>query len=101
MALLKQHGVRWEEGKARDKLVLPLAGLTYVLTGTLESLTRDEARDRLMALGAKVAGSVSKNTSVVVAGSGAGSKLAKAQELGIEIIDESQLLALLQRHEKD
>jgi DNA ligase (NAD+) len=101
MALLKQHGVRWEEGKARDNSVLPLAGLTYVLTGTLESLGRDEARDRLQALGAKVAGSVSKHTSVVVAGPGAGSKLVKAQALGVAIIDETQLLALLQQHEKD
>ncbi len=77
----------------------PLEGQTAVLTGTLASLSRDEAKERLEALGAKVAGSVSKKTSFVVAGEAAGSKLDKAQELGVEVWDESQLLALLAKHE--
>jgi DNA ligase (NAD+) len=76
----------------------PLDGQTFVLTGTLQSLSRDEAKDRLEALGAKVSGSVSKKTSVVVAGEAAGSKLDKANELGVPVWDESQLLALLAEH---
>lgn len=77
----------------------PLAEQTFVLTGTLTSLSRDEAKTRLEALGAKVSGSVSKKTSVVVAGEAAGSKLDKAQELGVTVWDEAQLLALLNAHE--
>ena len=73
-----------------------LAGQTFVLTGSLEQMPRNEAKARLQALGAKVAGSVSKNTSVVVAGPGAGSKRAKAEALGIKIIDEGEFLALIQ-----
>ena len=73
----------------------PLDGKTIVLTGTLASLTRDVARDRLEALGAKVSGSVSKKTDFVVAGEAAGSKLAKAAELGVEVWDEARLLAFL------
>ena len=73
-----------------------LAGQTFVLTGSLEQMPRDEAKVRLQALGAKVAGSVSKNTSVVVAGPGAGSKRAKAEALGIKIIDEGEFLALIE-----
>ncbi len=69
----------------------PLAGLTFVLTGTLERRTRDEAGAALKALGAKVTGSVSKKTSYVVAGPGAGSKLAKAESLGVPVLDEVQL----------
>jgi DNA ligase (NAD+) len=76
----------------------PLEGKTVVLTGTLSAMGRDEARDRLEALGAKTAGSVSKKTSFVVAGEAAGSKLAKAEELGIEVWDEARLLAFLERH---
>ena len=74
---------------------LPLEGQTIVLTGTLATLTRDQARDRLEALGAKVAGSVSKKTRFVVAGADAGSKLAKAGELGVEVWDVARLLRLL------
>ncbi|MBN8481636.1 MAG: NAD-dependent DNA ligase LigA [Xanthomonadales bacterium] len=74
---------------------LPLEGQTVVLTGTLSSMTRDEAKDRLEKLGAKVAGSVSKKTSFVVAGEDAGSKLAKAKELGVEVWDEARMQALL------
>ncbi|QND81280.1 NAD-dependent DNA ligase LigA [Pseudoxanthomonas mexicana] len=76
----------------------PLDGKTVVLTGSLASMSRDEAGEKLEALGAKVAGSVSKKTHLVVAGEAAGSKLAKAQELGIEIWDEAQLLAFLVQH---
>ncbi|WP_424683722.1 NAD-dependent DNA ligase LigA [Frateuria sp. YIM B11624] len=76
----------------------PLEGQTVVLTGTLPTLSRDEAKERLEALGAKVAGSVSKKTSFVVAGEAAGSKLDKAQELGVPVWDEKRLLALLDEH---
>ena len=77
---------------------MPLDGQTWVLTGTLESMTRDEAKDRLQALGAKVTGSVSKNTDQVVAGPGAGSKLDRARALGVPVMDEAALLALLHGH---
>nr|WP_298120187.1 NAD-dependent DNA ligase LigA [uncultured Pseudoxanthomonas sp.] len=76
----------------------PLDGKTVVLTGGLAAMSRDEAGEKLEALGAKVAGSVSKKTHLVVAGEAAGSKLAKAQELGIEVWDEAQLLAFLEQH---
>ncbi|QNN46897.1 NAD-dependent DNA ligase LigA [Thermomonas brevis] len=76
----------------------PLEGKTVVLTGTLASMGRDEAKEKLEALGAKAAGSVSKKTSFVVAGTEAGSKLAKAEELGIEVWDEAKLLAFLAQH---
>lgn len=76
----------------------PLAGQTWVLTGTLETMTRDEARDRLLALGAKVAASVSKRTTRVVAGPGAGSKLDKATELGLPVMDEPAFIDFLAGH---
>ena len=85
--------------KASAATTAPLEGQTVVLTGTLPTLSRDEAKERLEALGAKVAGSVSKKTSFVVAGEAAGSKLDKAHELRVEVWDEAQLLALLARHE--
>lgn len=74
-----------------------MAGKTIVLTGGLSSMSRDDAGDKLEALGAKVAGSVSKKTSIVIAGEAAGSKLEKAKELGIEIWDESQLIDFLSK----
>ncbi len=87
-------GIHWEVEAAPDNADA-LAGETWVLTGTLTSLTRDEAKEKLQALGAKVAGSVSKKTSCVVAGDAAGSKLAKAQSLGVRVIDESAFLELM------
>lgn len=76
----------------------PLEGQTWVLTGTLEQFTRDQAKKGLQQLGAKVAGSVSKNTSMVAAGASAGSKLAKAEALGVEVCDEAALLSLFNEH---
>lgn len=84
---------------AEAAAALPLAGQTYVLTGSLSTLTRDEAGARLTALGAKVAGSVSAKTSCVVAGEKAGSKLAKAEKLGVKVINEEEFLALLRELE--
>jgi DNA ligase (NAD+) len=95
---LRACGVTWTEGEPSAGASLPLAGQTYVLTGTLPTLSRDQAKDMLEALGAKVAGSVSKKTHGVVAGAEAGSKLDKAQELGIPLMDEAGLLALVASH---
>ena len=78
-----------------EEIDSPFSGKTVVLTGSLSVLSRDEAKDRLMALGAKVSGSVSKKTDLVIAGEAAGSKLAKAQELGIAVIDEAEMIRLL------
>lgn len=98
VSALRNHGVHWDNIEVVSPEELPLAGLTYVLTGTLEALSRDDAKAHLLALGAKVAGSVSAKTDYVVAGPGAGSKLAKAEELGLKVMDEAGLLALLQQH---
>jgi DNA ligase (NAD+) len=97
VAQLRACGVTWPEGEGTADNPIPqsLAGLTVVLTGTLPTLSRDTAKDMLEAAGAKVTGSVSKKTSFVVAGAEAGSKLDKARELGIEVLDEAQLLARL------
>jgi DNA ligase (NAD+) len=95
---LRACGVTWTEGEPTAGASLPLAGQTFVLTGTLPTLSRDQAKDMLEALGAKVAGSVSKKTHCVVAGAEAGSKLDKAQELGIKVLDEAGLLALVAEH---
>ena len=92
---LREAGVHWPEGDALAPTEMPLAGLTVVLTGTLPSLGREEAKDQLEALGAKVAGSVSKKTSYVVAGAEAGSKLDKALALGVPVLDEAGLMQLL------
>lgn len=94
IADLRERGVSWPEHEAQT-VSDELAGQTWVLTGTLETLTRDEAKARLQARGAKVSGSVSKKTTVVVAGPGAGSKLDKATELGVKVIDEQELLQVL------
>jgi DNA ligase (NAD+) len=98
IANLREAGLSWPEGPPQRAADGPLAGQAVVLTGALESLTRDEAGARLEALGAKVAGSVSKKTAFVVAGEAAGSKLEKAQSLGVEIWDEARLLAFLAEH---
>ena len=92
---LRACGVHWEEGEPAAQAPKPLAGKTFVLTGTFPTMGRDEAKDLLEAAGAKVAGSVSKKTSYVVAGAEAGSKLDKAQELGIPVLDEAAMLELL------
>ncbi|QIR14233.1 NAD-dependent DNA ligase LigA [Shewanella aestuarii] len=93
---LLASGVNWPAIEQADESQLSLKGQTWVLTGTLTQLNRNDAKAQLQALGAKVAGSVSKNTDCVVAGEAAGSKLAKAQELGVKVIDEQALLAILQ-----
>lgn len=94
---LKDAGVHWEESMPRAAPKDgPLAGKTFVLTGTLASMTRDEAKDRIQALGGKVTGSVSKKTDYVIFGEKAGSKLSKAQQLEVETLDETQFEALLE-----
>lgn len=93
LKVLLEAGIHWPEVKEADHL--PLLGKTFVLTGTLPTLSRDEAKEKLEALGAKVAGSVSAKTHYVVAGSDAGSKLKKAQDLNIPILDENGLFELL------
>ena len=92
---LRDAGLKWKEG-VHVKTAGGLTGKTFVLTGTLPTMSRDEAAALIEAAGGKVSGSVSKKTSYVVAGSDAGSKLAKAQELGIALLDEPALLALLE-----
>ena len=92
---LRASGIHWEEGEPEQSSDL-LAGKTFVLTGTLPTLSRDDARAMIEAAGGKVAGSVSKKTSYVVAGEEAGSKLTRAEELGVAILDEEQFLKLLE-----
>jgi len=93
---LRQAGVVLEEEKTENELPQTLAGLTFVLTGTLEHFTRDEAGAQLKAMGAKVSSSVSKKTSFVVAGEAAGSKLTKAESLGVPVLDETALQQILE-----
>lgn len=92
---LMDRGVVWEEGTGTSGQELPLNGLTFVLTGTLPTLSRDEASDIIRKAGGKVSGSVSKKTSYVLAGESAGSKLAKAEALGVNIIDEPELFKMI------
>ncbi|MEW5192826.1 NAD-dependent DNA ligase LigA [Klebsiella oxytoca] len=97
IAQLRKEVVRWPAPVVvnAEEIDSPFAGKTIVLTGSLSQLSRDDAKAQLVALGAKVAGSVSKKTDLVIAGEAAGSKLAKAQELGIAVIDEDEMLRLL------
>lgn len=94
---LREFGMHWESEKKIAE-GLPLAGQTWVLTGTLEVMSRDVAKGKLESLGAKVAGSVSAKTHCVVAGPGAGSKLAKASELGVRVLDEAQFIDQLKAY---
>ncbi len=98
-ALLKE-GINWPAIEKPDSDNLPLEGKTCVITGTLSEMGRSDAKARLQLLGAKVAGSVSKNTDFLVAGEKAGSKLTKAQELDVDVWDEAALVAFLAEHEK-
>ncbi len=101
VSTLRQAGVKWAEDGGMQQTAGILTGRTFVLTGTLPTLTRDAAKDRIEAAGGKVTGSVSKKTDYVVAGEEAGSKLTRAQELGITILDEAGLLALLEPHDNN
>ncbi len=92
---LAEQGVRWQSVDVPEPAQMPLQGETWVLTGTLATMTREEAKEKLERLGAKVAGSVSKKTSCVVAGDAAGSKLTKAESLGIRIMDEEAFTGFL------
>ena len=98
IAALRERGVHWspvEPSAAASGS--PFSGKSWVLTGTLSALTREEAQERILELGGKVSGSVSKKTDYVIAGEDAGSKLRKAQELGVEVISEQQFLELLKK----
>ena len=96
IARMRAAGVHWKDIDVRRAAALPLAGLTIVITGTLSTLQREQAEDALRELGAKVSGSVSKKTSFLVVGADAGSKLAKAQSLGVRILDEAALQQILE-----
>jgi DNA ligase (NAD+) len=98
IASLQQAGIVWEQVASQDTSSSELEGKSFVLTGTLKTMTRGEAKEKLQSLGARVSGSVSAKTSCVVAGDAAGSKLTKAQTLGIEIMNEEGLISLLSRH---
>lgn len=92
-------GIHWQEQEPVESGSLPLTGKTYVVTGTLAAMSRDDAKQRLQALGAKVAGSVSKKTDALIAGEKAGSKLTKAQDLGLTILDEDAFLKFLDSYQ--
>ena len=96
IARLQAAGIHWPNVERSTRQ--PLQGKTYVLTGTLSGITREEAKQKLQALGAKVSGSVSKKTTAVIAGEKAGSKLAKAEALGVPVLSEDELVALLLEH---
>jgi len=93
---LQAVGVHWQDIEVTPAAELPFAGKTFVITGTLESMSRDEAKEKLQALGAKVSGSVSKKTDYVVVGENPGSKASKAESLGVAMLDERAFLELLE-----
>ena len=95
---LQAAGVHWQDIEVAESGAQPLAGQTFVLTGTLTSMTRDQAKAYLQQLGAKVSGSVSKKSNGVVAGEKAGSKLSKAESLGVPVLTEPDFVNLLQQH---
>ncbi|GLQ32383.1 DNA ligase [Litoribrevibacter albus] len=95
---LVELGLAWDDVEVLNPVELPLNGQTWVLTGTLEQMSRTEGKEKLQALGAKVAGSVSKKTHCVVAGPGAGSKLTKAQDLGVDVLDEAAFIEMLNQY---
>jgi DNA ligase (NAD+) len=95
IAHLRAHGVHWADIERTPAASAPLAGKIFVVTGTLASMSREEAQERLRGLGAKVSSSVSAKTTYVVHGADPGSKLAKANELGVELLDEAAFLGLL------
>jgi DNA ligase (NAD+) len=95
---LIEAGLNWPALAEKSDDELPLQGLTFVLTGTLNQMDRSEAKVKLQALGAKVSGSVSAKTHALVAGEKAGSKLTKAQDLGIDVLTEDDMLALFKEH---
>ncbi|MFL6621561.1 MAG: NAD-dependent DNA ligase LigA [Sulfurifustis sp.] len=97
IAKLRAAGVHWPKPTRVSKASLPFAGKTFVLTGTLQAMTREEAKEKLQALGAKVAGSVSKSTDYVVVGADAGSKADKARTLGVKMVDEPEFLTMLEK----
>ncbi|HEX6512011.1 MAG TPA: helix-hairpin-helix domain-containing protein, partial [Chloroflexota bacterium] len=98
IARLREVGLKWSDVTRPSVEGQPFAGMTFVITGTLDSMSREQAQEALIALGAKVSGSVSRKTRYVVAGAEAGSKLQKANELGVEVLDEPKFVALLERH---
>lgn len=95
---LQEKGISWPAADKNNHADNPLAGISYVLTGTLMQLTRDTAKAYLQQLGATVSGSVSKKTNYLIAGDNAGSKLTKAENLGVQIMNENELLVLLETH---
>jgi DNA ligase (NAD+) len=97
---LRRAGVRWPEATPRAARPAPLTGKSAVLTGTLRSMTREQAKERLEARGARVTGSVSARTSFVVVGEDPGAKADKARELGLETLDETAFLRLLEETER-
>jgi DNA ligase (NAD+) len=97
IAKLRERGVRWPAFESPAAADSPFLGKTWVLTGTLASMTREEAQERILALGGKLSGSVSKKTGYVIAGEDAGSKLRKAQGLGVTVLTEQQFLELLKK----
>ena len=95
-AQLLEFGMHWSSPPPQQSTTAPLEGQTWVLTGTLESMGRNDAKKLLLGLGAKVSGSVSAKTDQLIAGPGAGSKLAKAEQLGVPVMDEAGFLEFLQ-----